>query len=248
MPDLISLIVLIAIGVIAGFINVTAGGGSSLTLPALIFLGLDTSVANGTNRIAILLQNVSAVQSFKKEKFFDLKKSIQISLFTIPGVIAGALFAVRLEDELFKIILGIIMIGIIVSMILPKNKSVNDEEEPKMNVGIYLSMLGIGFYGGFIQVGVGFLLMASLQKLMKLDLVRVNMYKVFIVLVYTIPAIAIFIFTDNINWLFGIFLAIGNSIGGWWGAKIQVKKGEGVIKVVLVIAIFLMALKLLNVY
>jgi len=248
MPDLISLIVLIAIGVIAGFINVTAGGGSSLTLPALIFLGLDTSVANGTNRIAILLQNVSAVQSFKKEKFFDLKKSIQISLFTIPGAIAGALFAVRLEDELFKIILGIIMIGIIVSMILPKNKSVNDEEEPKMNVGIYLSMLGIGFYGGFIQVGVGFLLMASLQKLMKLDLVRVNMYKVFIVLVYTIPAIAIFIFTDNINWLFGIFLAIGNSIGGWWGAKIQVKKGEGVIKVVLVIAIFLMALKLLNVY
>ena len=248
MPDLISLIVLIAIGVIAGFINVTAGGGSSLTLPALIFLGLDTSVANGTNRIAILLQNVSAVQSFKKEKFFDLKKSIQISLFTIPGAIAGALFAVRLEDELFKIILGIIMIGIIVSMILPKNKSVNDEEEPKMNVGIYLSMLGIGFYGGFIQVGVGFLLMASLQKLMKLDLVRVNMYKVFIVLVYTIPAITIFIFTDNINWLFGIFLAIGNSIGGWWGAKIQVKKGEGVIKVVLVIAIFLMALKLLNVY
>ena len=247
-PDLFSLLILIAVGMIAGFINVTAGGGSSLTLPTLIFLGLDTSIANGTNRIAILLQNVSAVQSFKNEKFFDLKRSIQISLFTIPGSITGALFAARLDDELFKLILGIVMIGIIVSMILPKNKSVNEEKEPKLNIGIYLSMLSIGFYGGFIQVGVGFLLMASLQKLMKLDLVRVNMYKVFIVLVYTIPAITIFIITDNVNWLFGIFLAIGNAVGGWWGAKVQVKKGEGIIKVVLVIAIFLMALKLLDVY
>jgi uncharacterized membrane protein YfcA len=247
MPDLIPLIVLIAVGVIAGFINVSAGGGSSLTLPALIFLGLDTSVANGTNRIAILLQNVSAVHSFKQEKLFDLKTSLKLSLFTFPGAITGAFFAIRLDDELFKIILGIIMIGIIVSMILPKNKPVS-EGESKLNIGIYLSMLGIGFYGGFIQVGVGFLLMAALQNLMKLNLVKVNMYKVFIVLVYTIPALAIFVLTDNVNWLFGIFLAIGNVFGGWWGAKFQIKKGEGVIKIVLVVAIFIMALKLLNVF
>jgi len=75
-------------------------------------------------------------------------------------------------------------------------------------------MIGIGFYGGFIQVGVGFLLMASLQFLMKLDLVRVNMFKVFIVLIYTIPALLIFALTDNVNWLLGIFLAIGNILGG----------------------------------
>ena len=109
-------------------------------------------------------------------------------------------------------------------------------------------MIGIGFYGGFIQVGVGFLLMASLQFLMKLDLVRVNMFKVFIVLIYTIPALLIFALTDNVNWLLGIFLAIGNILGGWWGAKMQVKKGEGLIKFVLMIAVFIMALKLFNLF
>jgi len=140
------------------------------------------------------------------------------------------------------------MIGIIISMILPKKKS-NDKDEPnKPNTGIYLSMIGIGFYGGFIQVGVGFLLMASIQLLMKLDLVRVNMYKVFIVLIYTIPALMIFAFTDNVNWLLGIFLAIGNIFGGWWGAKMQIKKGEGLIKYVLIIAVFIIALKLLDVF
>jgi uncharacterized membrane protein YfcA len=248
MPDLLSLAVLTCVGVIAGFINVTAGGGSTLTLPALIFLGLDSSVANGTNRIAILLQNVSAVQSFKQENFFDLKTSLKLSFFTLPGSVAGALFAVKLEDELFQIILGIIMIGIVISMILPKKETNHKDEPSKPNTGIYLSMIGIGFYGGFIQVGVGFLLMASLQFLMKLDLVRVNMYKVFIVLIYTIPALLIFSLTDNVNWLLGIFLAIGNMMGGWWGAKMQIKKGEGLIKFVLAIAVFIMALKLLDVF
>ena len=122
MPDLLYIAVLVCVGVIAGFINVTAGGGSTLTLPTLIFLGLDSSVANGTNRIAILLQNVSAVQSFKQENFFDLKTSLKLAFFTLPGSVAGALLAVRLEDELFQIILGIIMIGIVISMILPKRK------------------------------------------------------------------------------------------------------------------------------
>ncbi|MCH7516482.1 MAG: sulfite exporter TauE/SafE family protein [Bacteroidetes bacterium] len=248
MPDILSITVLTCVGVVAGFINVNAGGGSTLTLPVLIFLGLDTSAANGTNRIAILLQNVAAVQSFKQENFFDLKTSLKLSFFTLPGSVAGALLAVRLEDELFKVILGIIMIGIIISMILPKKKSNNKDEPNKPNTGIYLPMIGIGFYGGFIQVGVGFLLMASLQFLMKLDLVRVNMYKVFIVLIYTIPALLIFALTDNVNWLLGIFLAIGNILGGWWGAKMQIKKGEGLIKYVLIIAVFIIALKLLDVF
>ena len=248
MPDLLSIAILICVGVIAGFLNVTAGGGSTLTLPVLIFLGLDSSVANGTNRIAILLQNVSAVQSFKQEKFFDLKTSLKLSFFALPGSILGALLVIRLEDKLFQLILGIIMVGIVVSMILPKKKTNRTDEPAKVNTKVFLSMIGIGFYGGFIQVGVGFLLMASLEFLMKLDLVRVNMYKVFIVLIYTIPALLVFTLTDNVNWILGILLAIGNTVGGWWGAKLQIKKGEGLIKIVLGIAVLIMALKLMEVF
>jgi hypothetical protein len=248
MPDILSLAILTAVGIIAGFLNVTAGGGSTLTLPTLIFLGLDSTVANGTNRVAILLQNISAVQSFKQEKLFDLKTSLMLSLFTFPGAVAGALIAIQLNDKIFQIILGVVMIGIIISMIIPKRKVNTSTAQPGEGWVRYLSMLFIGFYGGFIQVGVGFLLMASLQWLMKLNLVMVNMYKVFIVLVYTIPALAIFIYSNNVHWLFGIFLAIGNALGGWWGAKIQVKKGDGVIKIILVVAMFIMALKLLKIF
>lgn len=109
-------------------------------------------------------------------------------------------------------------------------------------------MFGIGFYGGFIQVGIGFILMASLQYLAKLNLVLVNMHKVFIVLIYTAPALLIFIISGNVNWGLGLSLAAGNAFGAWYAAKFAVKKGEKIIKIVLISAILLMALKLFDLF
>jgi uncharacterized membrane protein YfcA len=249
MTDFYSFLILFIVGSIAGFINVNAGGGSTLTLPALIFLGLDASVANGTNRIAILFQNVSAVLSFKKEKYQHFKSSIKLAAFTLPGAIIGAAISTRVSDELFETILGIIMIGIIITMIVPnKRKEFLNNPEGDQNWKTYLAMVGIGFYGGFIQVGVGFLLMAALHHLMKLNLVFVNMHKVFVVFIYSIPAIIIFALSNNIEWMYGIGLACGTSFGAWWGAKLSVKKGEKLIKIVLSTAVFIMALKLLGVF
>ncbi len=249
MSDITSIIILFVIAFISGFINVGAGGGSSLTLPMLIFLGLDSALANGTNRVGILMQNIAAIYSFKQSKFSQFKLSLKLSLLTLPGAIAGAFLAVKLNDDLFQKILGVVMIGIIISMFLPKAKNTKDGEgNQKITWSVYISMFCIGFYGGFLQVGVGFMIMASLQHLMKLNLVYVNMHKVFIVLVFTLPALLIFAFTGNVNWFWGIVLGAGTAMGGWWSAKLSVKKGEKLIKVILVVAIFIMALKLLNLF
>ncbi len=248
MPDLTGILILFFVGAIAAFINVNAGGGSSLTLPALIFLGLDPTVANGTNRVAIIFQNASAVYAFKREKFYELKYSLILSALTLPGAIIGAITAVNISGELFEKILGVIMILIIITMLAPKKKTDKTVTDFTIDWKIVISMIIVGFYGAFLQVGVGFLLMASFQYLMKLDLIRVNMHKVFVVFVFTIPALLVFILTNNINWYYGLTLSAGNAFGGWWGAKLSVKKGEKLIKFVLIVAILLMALKLLNIY
>lgn len=248
MPDIAGIIILFVVGAIAAFINVNAGGGSSLTLPVLIFLGLDPSVANGTNRVAILFQNVSAVYAFKKEKFYELKNSLILSALTLPGVIIGAVTAVSISDKLFETILGVIMIFIIITMLLPKKKMDKTSSDFAIDWKIIVAMIVVGFYGAFLQVGVGFLLMAAFQYLMKLDLIRVNMHKVFVVFVFTLPALLVFVLTDNVNWFFGLTLSAGNAFGGWWGAKLSVKKGEKLIKFVLIVAILIMALKLLNIF
>lgn len=248
MSDIISVLILFFVGTIAAFINVNAGGGSSLTLPALIFLGLDASVANGTNRIAIIFQNVSAVYSFKKEKYYELKNSLILSLLSLPGAIVGAIFAIKISNEAFEKVLGIIMIALIITMIIPQKREKKITNDFKLDWKLFLSMIAIGFYGGFIQVGVGFMIMALLHNVLKLDLIRVNMHKVFIVFVFTIPALLVFILTNNVNWFYGLSLSAGNAFGGWWGAKLSVKKGEKLIKAVLIVSIFIMALKLLNIF
>lgn len=247
LTDIQSILLLFAVGTASGFINVNAGGGSTLTLPTLIFLGLDGALANGTNRVAIFVQNLFAVYSFKKEKYSDFKLSFKIAWLTLPGAVIGSIFAVNLSSEAFEKILAAVMIGIVVSMIIPKKKNkITDRNH--VNWKVYLAMFGIGFYGGFIQVGIGFILMAVLQYLMKLNLVLVNMHKVFIVLIYTIPALSIFVISGNVNWGLGLSLAAGNAFGAWWAAKFAVKKGEKLIKFVLAGAILIMSLKLFEVF
>ncbi|MGD8780663.1 MAG: sulfite exporter TauE/SafE family protein [Ignavibacteria bacterium] len=248
MDSYISILILFLVGSIAGFINVNAGGGSTLTLPTLIFLGLDAAIANGTNRIAIFIQNVSAIYSFKKENYSNFKLSLKLSIFTLPGAILGSLLAINLSNEIFKKILAIVMIAIIITMLMPRKKIESKNDNEKLTIPTIISMIGIGFYGGIIQVGVGFILMASLHYLMKLNLILVNMHKVFIVLIYTLPALFIFIITGNVNWTFGLSLAAGNAFGAWWAAKFAVKRGEKLIKGILIGTIIVMSVKLLEIF
>jgi uncharacterized membrane protein YfcA len=249
MDELLRLLLLFAVGSLAGFTNVMAGGGSSITLPALIFLGLDGSVANGTNRLGILIQNLSAVLSFRQEKYSEFKLSLKLAAFALPGALAGSIIAVNITDELFENILGYVMIGVIISMAFRKSNQKKKQGESLHHNSwfIYPAMFAVGLYGGFIQAGVGFVLMASIYHLMRVSLVHVNMHKVFIIFIYTIPVLLVFIFTSNVNWKFGLVLAAGYASGAWWSAKVSVKKGEGLIRVVLMVLILIMSLILLNI-
>ena len=131
-------------------------------------------------------------------------------------------------------------------MIQKSKEFVEERITKKLPWLIYPSMILLGLYGGFIQVGIGFLIMHALHNILKMKLVYVNMHKVFIVMLYTIPALLIFICTGNVNWFLGLSLAGGSWIGAWWAAKISVKKGENFIKGVLIVAIIIMSLKLLG--
>ena len=251
MGSILHLLLLFTVGSIAGFINVNAGGGSTLTLPVLLFLGLDAAAANGTNRIAIVIQNIFAVSSFKKRNVAEFRKSFSLSLITLPGAIAGSILAVRIDNLWFQRLLGLVMIAIVLSMIFKPSNNAEEENRPLSSlkkIMVYPALFFAGFYGGFIQVGVGFIMMAILSHLLHLSLIRVNMHKVFIVLVYTLPALAVFIVTKNIIWGYGLCLAAGNGFGAWWGAHAAVKSGEKIIKRVLAAAILIMASKLLGLF
>jgi uncharacterized membrane protein YfcA len=235
---------LVGIGMIAGFLNTMAGGGSLLVLPALIYYGMDGAVANGTNRVAIVAQSIASVAGFFKRGYSDTQTSMTLSLCALPGATLGAYLGTKVGGELFNRILGGLMILLIFLMSRKTGRSAATAQPEHPVIG-HLLMIGIGFYGGFIQAGVGFFLMAALHRAMGLDLVRVNMHKVFIVGVYTFAALAIFASKGQVVWLTGVVLAAGNAIGGWIGAHYAVKKGERMILIVLNVVLAVMAIDLL---
>ncbi len=240
-------LLLFGVGIASGFLNVMAGGGSSITLPLLIFLGLDGALANGTNRVAILIQNISSVSAFHKSAPYPLRTMLGYAAWTLPGATAGAVYATRISDQLFQTILGVIILGVVITLIIPRGAILSTAKRhlAERSPWIYPALFGIGFYGGFIQVGVGFLFMAALYHLLRLDLVNVNRYKVFIVLVYTLPALAIFMWSDNVDWILGWILAAGSALGAWLAVKMSVRGGEKFVRIVLIIALLIMGGKLL---
>ncbi|MBG88155.1 MAG: hypothetical protein CMO80_14805 [Verrucomicrobiales bacterium] len=248
------LIFLAVLGVVAGILNVIAGGGSLLTLPTMVIMGMEGPTANGTNRVAILAQNLTAVTSFKSKGFSDFKLSLSLALMALPGGIAGAWCGTLIRGVLFNRILAGIMIGILILTFIQERRKTADRDgsdspappatKSRMILG-HVCMIGVGFYGGFIQAGVGFLLMAVLKHVMHVDLVRVNMHKVFIIGIYTIAALAVFVKSGNVLWVPGIALAVGNSLGGWIGSQLSISKGETFIRRVLYVTLAVMSVKLL---
>jgi uncharacterized protein len=250
--DLWQYLLLIGIGLVCGIINVIAGGGSLVTLPVMIFMGLPEAVANGTNRVAILAQNITSVEAFRQKGFSDFKLSCTLGLCTIPGAVAGAWCGAIIRGELFNQILALVMVGVVILMATQKKTPTSaapPEGHPTLSQKrIYLghlSMVVIGFYGGFIQAGVGFLIMAALHQVMHLDLIQVNMHKVFVTGLFTLVALVVFVVMGKVWWLPGIALASGNAVGGWIGAHLTVSKGEVLIRRCLFATLLLMALQLL---
>ncbi|MBC8548825.1 MAG: TSUP family transporter [Candidatus Brocadiales bacterium] len=238
-------------GILAGFINTLAGGGSLLTLPILIFLGLPTAVANGTNRIAIIAQCASAVAGFKKKGVSNFKLSLLFSIPAIIGAIVGAFIAVDISDILFKRVLAIVML-LVLGLILwnpSKRWHVADADPAGLGRGrLYAAMIAfffIGIYGGFLQVGVGFIIIAALTTITGFNLVVTNSHKVFIAGIYTIFALIVFAFNGKVCWEIGLCLAAGMGLGGWIGSHWAVAKGERWIRVVLTICVVAMVIKLI---
>ncbi len=241
---------LFAVGIAGGFLNVMAGGGSLLTVPAMLFLGLPGPVANGTNRIAILAQNIAAVTTFFKRGYSNFKLSLTLAAATLPGAIIGAMVGVRLDGEWFDRVVALIMIAVMITMLIPKKKTedkgVDPENLPMKRLVLgHLGMVLVGFWGGFIQLGVGFIIMPIMHRVMGLGLVHVNMHKVFVVLVYTVAALIVFAISVQIQWALGIALAAGMAIGGWLGARTTIGGGEKWIKIVLFVTLTAFIIRLL---
>lgn len=239
-------LLLIGAGVFAGFINTIAGGGSLLTLPLLIFLGLPSAEANASNRVAIFVQNIFSVAGFRSKGIQIFPFGLWVAIPAIIGAIIGSKVAVEINEEIFNKILAVIMLMVMgITIFKPKTKS--DVEKLMTPKKIWLSVIiffFLGIYGGFIQAGIGFLIIATLTAIHGFKMAKTNAIKVFVALTYTVAALVVFYLSGKIRWEYGLTLAIGNAIGGWIGSRWSANKSDKIIRIILLVMVVALSIKL----
>jgi len=235
-------IILIVIGLMAGIINTLAGGGSNLSLPALMMYGLPADIANATNRVSVLMQSITASRGFYKHDKIEAA-AVKDSFFPLLfGGLVGAVFASYLNVELLKPFLLGTMIAVSLWVVLKSDTKPEEQGKVKScydNKFALLATFAAGFYGGFVQAGVGFVLIATFVGALNYDLLRANAMKVVATVIFTSIALLVFIFRDQIAWLPGILLGIGSIIGAQIAVKFAIDVKAKTLKImVLVMTLF----------
>lgn len=242
--------ILILSGLLVGFINTLAGGGSIISLSVLMFLGLPANIANGTNRIALLIQNIGAVGNFKRQKVLDTKKGILLAIPATLGSVGGAFIAVDLNKHIIEVAIGIVMI-VMMFVILYKPqqwlKGKKELRDKNVTVAQLILYFFIGIYAGFLHMGVGYALLAALVLGSGYDLVKANAVKVFIIMIWTPIDLVIFIMHGQVNFAYGLTLAIGNFAGALIASRMAVRKGAAFVRWIIIAVIVVTALEMLGV-
>ncbi|MDO9475707.1 MAG: sulfite exporter TauE/SafE family protein [Pseudohongiella sp.] len=232
--DIVMLCILVLKVMIAGWVNTHAGGGSNLTLPMLMVLGLPADVANGTNRVGVILQSVVAVRGFHKYGRLDTPSILPILVPNLIGGVIGALAAALTPDVALKpLLLGTVLTMSAVILIKPgflAPEPGTPVQSVNQHRGAWWGLLLAGVYGGFVQAGVGFILLAALAGGLRYDLVRANALKMVCTLAFTSVSLGIFIWFDQVKWIPGLILAVGTMLGSYFSVKFAIKASQNTIK------------------
>lgn len=233
------------IGLASGIVNTLAGAGTLITLPALIFLGLPPAVANATGRVGVALQSASATWTFRRKEALDLGLGLRLLVPAGLGSALGAWVSTRIDPHLFQRLIAVVMV-----LLLPLVIRGRGQGRPRTlpRAAVAPIFLAIGFYGGFIQAGVGLFLLAALRATHGMDLVHGNALKSLLVLGFTLVALAVFGARGLVEPRVALALAAGGALGGALGGHLAIAGGERLIRAALVITVLASATRLLDLW
>ncbi len=242
MSDLSQIVLLVIAGFVSAALNMFSGGGSFLTLPLLIFLGLPAGEANATNRVGVVAQNITGVLSFHSHRLVDWSFARRMFVPCGLGAVLGSYVALHVGDRDLRRVLSVVMLVMTLFALVDPGRFQPERPAARMALSI-LGFLGVGFYGGFIQAGVGFLVLA-MTSIFGLDLVRGNAVKVFLILVQTSLSLAVFTWAGKVAWKPGLAMAFGCVLGSVFGVRLTVLKGHAWVKRVVTVTVVVFAVLL----
>ena len=224
-------VALLVSGTLVGIINTLAGGGSIISMTMFMAFGLPINIANGTNRIAVLMQNAAATITFIRKKSFNINHGLLLSIPVIVGNIIGADVASDIDQWIFKVCFGVILLVIMVYLLIDHRLKPKEGHRVEIKPLHYFLFFLIGFYGGYIYIGLGYLILTVTLWLMRMDMVMANAIKGFVILIATPFSLAVFMIMGNVDYTFGIVHGLGNMIGSFLASHYMAGWGKNFIKI-----------------
>jgi uncharacterized membrane protein YfcA len=220
------IVILLTSGLIVGFTNTLAAGGSAISLTVFVALGLPVHVANGTNRVAIIMQNLSSTATFSRKGMLDWRSGLKLAIPTILGSVAGSQIAATIDDHIFRVCLAVVMVGVMVFMIFGKRLfRQRGSEIPRTGFLHRIVFFLIGIYAGYIYVGSGYLVLLATLGLLGQDIVGANVLKNFVLLLAILFSLAMFIVNGDVNWTYGLIHGSGNMVGAFLASRYAIGWG-----------------------
>ena len=236
----------------AGMINSVAGGGTLLSFPTLIWLGLNSVTANATSTVAIWPGSLGGMWGFRRELRTAEPRMLALTLPSLIGGVAGAILLQWTKPALFdRIAPFLILFATVLFMLqetvqrLLKTAGQKRHESRKWLIGALLFQLLVALYGGYFGAGIGIMMLAALSILGLTDLHQMNGLKNFFALCINGVAALWFIRAGMVYWPDVVTMAVGAIIGGYGGAGAARKLGRTVVRRIVIAIGFGMAISLL---
>ena len=236
---------------LAGAINSVAGGGTLLTFPTLIWLGLPSVAANATSTVAIWPGSVGSMFGYRREIRQTPLRMLALVVPSLAGGMIGAMLLRWTPPAIFdKIVPFLVLFATILFML---QKSAQDllktaahpvHESFRWLAGAMLFQLAVGIYGGYFGAGIGILMLAALSILGFTDIHQMNGVKNFFGLCINGVAAIYFVVAGMVQWPYVLVMAAGAVAGGVGGARLARRMGRTAVRRVVIAIGFAMALSL----
>lgn len=240
-------------GFLAGIINTLAGNGSAITLSLLILSGMPANVANGTNRIGALVQTITAVLSLRRSPrtLFLFKDSAWFLVPAVIGSVLGAFLAVDVDPVVLKRIIGLIMLLLLGTMVYKPGKWARPTDTNKSHKTVlnWILIFAVAVYGGFLQMGIGIMLLSLLVLVAHYSLRDANIIKLVLAFLFVLPAFVVFAWNGHLEWVPGLILAVGQGLGAWIGARyiLFLPKANTIVRYTLIVILIISSVSLLGI-
>jgi uncharacterized membrane protein YfcA len=215
---------LLGAGIVCGFLNAAASSGSALTLPLLLMLGLPPGVANGTNRLPVLVGMASAFWQFQRAGAIPWSFTLRLLPVFLLSALAGSGLATILPMDQIRVLVHVALVLAFLLVLLKPQRWLAPKDAfdagQRPSIVLQLCIAVVGLWTGLIVLDAATYLLVSLVLIGGLSLQQASAVKVVLIGFSTVISLIVFIHGGEVNWQMAVPLMLGSSLGGWLGASL----------------------------